>query len=462
MGKWANVIFIGLLLISLASILIYFMTEGFQMDATTMYNEAIARTGASRRISMPDGVSVCKANTNCYSCVNTDEHPGVNCGWCTAAQVCIPRSGIYRLIPEWLMDMINLDPTKDCPPNSANNQDNFIHTKGACKNATCTDYTNCRECAGASACAWSPALDKCFNKAAMAALKAAAASASSSGSNGSNGSNSGSGTELPPDTVIIDSTSCPAPKCSSITDCGQCTNTTGCGYCKDSSTCISINASGSSLGGSSGSTGCAQGSIYTQIYQCPCSTLTKCTDCAQRPGCGYCRTSKKCITTEVYTTPRGGRLEDRRLVPVATEDLGCDVDEVATSASQCVPGQTIPKGGLDARTAADPTDEELARAQDSGLLGGNELNAPAAYLGATGTGAGAVSPPTTYNTVSGNGVVRRLGDSSIPVTAVDSSTGNPIDNYIKMIVRSQLAAQGVPTNEPFQNLVKTVGEFFGH
>ena len=149
-----------------------------------------------------------------------------------------------------------------------------------------------------------------------------------------------------------------------------------------------------------------------------------------------------------------------RNVPIKAENLNCALDEIATSASQCLPGKKLDNIGLDTRTAADPTDADLARAQDSGLLGGNELNAPAEYLGARGAGAGAVSPPRTYNTVSGNGVVRRLGDSSIPVTAVNSSTGNPLDDYIKMIVRSQLAAQGVPTNEPFQNLIQTVSGLF--
>lgn len=444
MGKWANVIFIGLVLVSLASVLIYFMTEGFR----TTQADIGSRMG-------PDGDTVCKVQPNCYSCADDNAHPGVHCGWCTAAQVCIPRSGIYRIVPEWLLNIINLDPTKDCPPNSANNQDNFIYTKGRCSDATCTDYTNCRDCAGALACGWSAALDKCFNKAAIAAAKAAAAAASSPQGSGS-GSGSDSATVIPPDTLTTDSSTCPLPKCSSITDCGQCASTTGCGYCKDSSTCISVNGNGSSLGGSSGSTGCAQGSILTQMYQCPCSTLTKCTDCANRPGCGYCKTSNKCIMTEA---PAG--LDGKtRTVPIAVDDLNCAPDDIATSTSQCVPGATLPNLRLDTRTAGSPSASDLARAQYSGLLGGNELNVPA-YLGATGTGAGAVSPPRTYNTVSGNGVVRRLGDSSIPRTAVNSSTGNPLDDYIKMIVRSQLAAQGIPTNEPFQNLIQTVGGLFG-
>lgn len=154
----------------------------------------------------------------------------------------------------------------------------------------------------------------------------------------------------------------------------------------------------------------------------------------------------------------GARFTHR--VPISATKLNCESDKVATSTTQCVPGATLPNLLLDTRTAADPTADELAMAQDSGLLGGNELNTPGNYSGDKGAGDKPVSPPRTYNTISGNGVVRRLGDSAIPVTAVDSSTGNPLDNYIRNMVRSELAAEGVPMNEPFKNLLGNVGGLF--
>jgi hypothetical protein len=61
-----------------------------------------------------------------------------------------------------------------------------------------------------------------------------------------------------------------------------------------------------------------------------------------------------------------------------------------------------------------------------------------------------VSPQKRYTGVSAPGVWRPLsggnpqgGDS----TGINTS---PLENYVKMLVNSQLAAQGVPTNEPFQ------------
>lgn len=428
MNKWANGIFIGIALICFAVMIGYFFTEGFR---TTMA-EATARMGSNQA----DDAAICAEFKKCSTCTDDTKHVGTHCGWCPAAQACIPRSGMYRLIPSWLMDVINLDPTKDCIASD------FKYSKGQCSDDSCSDYTNCRDCAGALACGWCSASNTCVSKAAMAAQ----ASQSSSGS----GSGSGSGSTVPlcSTSLVSQSGSCPPPVCSEIKDCGQCTNTTGCGYCKDTGTCISIDGNGSSLGGSSGSTGCAQGSIYTQVYQCPCSALTKCTDCAQRPGCGYCTTTSKCITTEAPMGLGG----NSRILPIPTDKLDCASDKIATTTSQCVPGATLPNLLLNTRTARDPTAAELAMAQDSGILGGNELNAPAEYLGARGAGDGAVSPPSTSQYVSGNGVVRRYGATGGPPSAANSTgLGDaPLESYVKMLVTSELAAQGVPTNEPFQ------------
>jgi hypothetical protein len=90
-------------------------------------------------------------------------------------------------------------------------------------------------------------------------------------------------------------------------------------------------------------------------------------------------------------------------------------------------------------------------AADSGLLGGNELNAPP-YNGPRGTGAGAVTAPRTTRYVSGNAVVRRYGDSSVPggISRSADLSASPLEDYVKLLVRSELASEGVPMNEPFQ------------
>jgi hypothetical protein len=85
------------------------------------------------------------------------------------------------------------------------------------------------------------------------------------------------------------------------------------------------------------------------------------------------------------------------------------------------------------------------------LLGGNELNVPP-YAGPRGTGAGAVSPPSTSRYATGNGVLRPYGASGARAPGANPTAlgDSPLESYVKMLVSSELAAQGVPTNEPFQ------------
>ena len=86
------------------------------------------------------------------------------------------------------------------------------------------------------------------------------------------------------------------------------------------------------------------------------------------------------------------------------------------------------------------------------MLPGNELNVPGNYRGPRGAGDGAVSPPKLSNYVSGNAVLRRFGNTGGPPSA-KNATGlgdAPFETYIKMLVSSELAEQGIPTNEPFQ------------
>ena len=68
-----------------------------------------------------------------------------------------------------------------------------------------------------------------------------------------------------------------------------------------------------------------------------------------------------------------------------------------------------------------------------------------------------VSPSTSYPYVGG---ARKHGDRSIPATVRhDPKLGDaPLESYVKMLVASELAAQGVPTNEPFQvNETEAIG-----
>jgi hypothetical protein len=100
-----------------------------------------------------------------------------------------------------------------------------------------------------------------------------------------------------------------------------------------------------------------------------------------------------------------------------------------------------------------PDDKELNLVQDNTALSGLEMNiAGSRGAGVLGTGSGAVSPPKLYTTVSGNGLVRRVGQSSVPFGISKSADlqVSPLEDYVKLLVRSELASEGIPMNEPFQ------------
>lgn len=455
--NWARFFMVVSLLLLVGALAAYFIVEGFQNIYPKLTDEVRSRMRLNPTTGLAlDSETICKVYQSCGDCLDTTKHPGVNCGWCPDARVCIPRSGQYRIIPQWFIDMYQTktsptyDLTKDC------NAKTFIYNKFSCTDTDCSSLLTCLECATTSACGWCASKDTCVNKAAFAAQKAR-------GSGGS-GSIDYLCSENEP---LIDSpaiSTCPPPKCTNIKDCGSCTQTTGCGWCKDSNKCMPLDANqiGAAGGSAGGSMSCPQGSLVSQLFQCPCSGLTRCTDCTGRPGCGYCVKSSKCVNLKRNNLP---------------DEADCTVDGIATSNIECNPGVTeaalAAAGSLPAwlrprRLASvgdilgnvrselgdyKPGDDELNLAQDNSALSGLEMDiAGSKGAGVLGTGSGAVSPPKLYTTVSGNGLVRRVGQSSVPFGISKSADlqASPLEDYVKLLVRSELASEGIPMNEPFQ------------
>jgi len=157
--------------------------------------------------------------------------------------------------------------------------------------------------------------------------------------------------------------------------------------------------------------------------------------------------------TESSTLSPYGNTE---LLPIPPEKIECAQDKLATSAGQCAPGAQL-GGQLGEGSGLNPYKDvpyvsaaELAMAQ-ADLLGGNELNVPP-YSGARGAGDKPVSPTSTSRYATGNGVLRPHGASGArPSGGNPTGLGDaPLESYVKMLVNSQLASQGVPMNEPFQ------------
>jgi hypothetical protein len=218
---------------------------------------------------------------------------------------------------------------------------------------------------------------------------------------------------------------------------------------------MKIDGSGKTVSdGSSGSSDIGLTSVTNEVG-CPCGSLTDCGTCAARPGCGFCGKSKKCVNL------------DRNNIAAAAD---CSPADTQTSPSQCSGsslGWAIGEGkGLNFgdRTAG-PRESNI---EDGGFLQGddpNDLNDPT-YINALrqwngsvrGAGDKPVSPGSTSKYISGNGVVRDITDESIRgLNNSPDLTQSPIENYVRLLVRSELASEGIPIIEPFQNPSEVIG-----
>ena len=229
-------------------------------------------------------------------------------------------------------------------------------------------------------------------------------------------------------TFIYSKAQCPDIKCGTLTNCRDCAGNIKCGWSTDSNSCVAQGGSGVIL--------------VTESGSCPaidCSTLKDCAECTNTTSCGYCNATKSCVTLDKFGVP---------------PPMTCTQDTVLTGPYQC-PGATPPSslsGPVDTRTAPDPTDAQLAAAQDTGFPGANTF--PNAFSGSSRLPESntPVSPATSYTYATAPGVAVNLKSSSIPASVRhDPALGDaPLESYVKMLVNSHLAAQGVPTNEPFQ------------
>jgi len=364
--------------------------------------------GFAVSIYQTDLTSTCAKNTACSTCLANPD-----CGWASdyAAPVagltgvpdgaiiaCIPQSGGN---PSITTNLANLMIKKNGAINTLNK---FIKTKGACTDITCTGMTTCRTCAVYDMCTWQQVTAADGTMSASCINSSTASSADTTHNN------------------IQGVSKCPPPQCSDLTDCQDCTNTTGCSFCSTSVKCLKTTEFGS------GANQCSTANQINVPAKCPCGGFTDCATCSQRVGCGFCKDVKTCVNL------------DRTGMPPANS---CSSDNISTSATQC-PGAVpqlppIPKTP-EGSTAVGPTAADIASAQDngSGIQTVPKVTSP-------------VSPAPSYSVVTAPGVARTIGSSSVPATANSTGLGDaPLESYVKMLVNSQLATQGVPTNEPFQ------------
>jgi len=424
-------------IIILAS-LYHFVYEGFQSSTEARYERRLANwessiNGGSGRLTQSDIAKKCQRNDSCSSCLADQD-----CGWAAdyASPVsgmptikdgtilaCIPQAGGYPFITSPLSDWINMS-------SGAKNLTNFITSLSKCTDVTCSSNMTCAKCAYYQKCTWQQ------KSASDGTVKQTCMDTSSAGS----GSGSGSGASTTVNNITTVSM-CPPPQCADLTDCVECTNATGCSFCTTSGKCLKNSEFGA------GVNQCPISSKIDVPSKCPCGGITDCGICAGRTGCGYCKDTKKCVNLDILGMPPKG---------------SCTPDTIITGAGECSgSGKRLPPP-VDTRKAKDPSATSLNAAGNSGDLtrrhkhyDDDEHHRHGPHRG---DGNNVVRPEEEYNTKKGKmfkkitapGVARGIDDSNIPFSVKKDSLDTPLETYVKELVNSQLAAQGVPTNEPFQ------------
>ena len=133
---------------------------------------------------------------------------------------------------------------------------------------------------------------------------------------------------------------------------------------------------------------------------------------------------------------------------VNIKDCAGGIAGVATSAGQCAPGAKLGNVRSEAGNYKPSASElDLIQSNLPDSEAGRGLNLQGSGVGVIGSKP--VSPATTSQ-VTGNGVAPPRGG---PYTFTNQPNlfTSPFEEYVKVLIRSQLAAEGVPMNEPFQN-----------
>jgi len=259
----------------------------------------------------------------------------------------------------------------------------------------------------------------------------------------------------PVNTFVSDKSDCGDVACEAFRSCRECAGYSKCGWCAGSNTCVPKSADGQSGAPPAGTT--CTGDFVKLTSACPvlpCDKITSCLECAATPGCGYCPSNKKCLKSAMTssTDEKCGK---------QTEN-GFERETLTTSPGQCE-GE-VPKNQVESTKNTDPEWKKnikpyldrLSAAQDNQWSEGGGTDAQdTAASGETGeTGETDITAP---------GSTRPLGSSSERPNFPDNvsvSDDRPFETYVQMLVRSEMAAQGVRTNEPFhvQQVIQNVSK----
>jgi hypothetical protein len=247
-------------------------------------------------------------------------------------------------------------------------------------------------------------------------------------------------------------------QCSTIKNCRDCAQAQRCGWVDNGAD--SVCGERAAVGGASAAASVtvpAGKTFVTTAATCParaCDQITDCAECATTPNCGFCEVKKKCLR---LSRPPGDTTPLEKCEKVET----VSGQEVKTPQVAIISRTQCPAERADTTLTqrSEQSDYkasagELAKIQDD-LLDGNEA-APAGAVQTVPATGGAVSPPAMKDSVGAPGVSRLLGSGgsvsgSWPAAASLDGQGGAFESYVQMLVKSELAGQGIRTNEPFKS-----------
>ena len=142
--------------------------------------------------------------------------------------------------------------------------------------------------------------------------------------------------------------------CSTSTTCAACAGRVGCGWCGATGQCVTSNAAGT--GPASGA--CASAWAYTTTACTaappdPCASSTSCGSCTGRGTCGWCRSTRRCMTgTGAGANPTYGTCDSwawtRNQCPAPTDscrsESGCSGCIRRSSCGWCEDSDTCHSG----------------------------------------------------------------------------------------------------------------------
>jgi hypothetical protein len=322
---------------------------------------------------------------------------------------------------------------------------------GSDPQARCKAHTSCGDCVRDTTCGWCPTAKKCVLKAGGRPVVP------------NDPTTKAPEFKCPMEEFVQRLDQCSDFTCGSLTNCADCSSMNKCGWCGDSQKCLEKTSNNTPVNPQNLTCGLA--TFVVSPEKCPatdCGELKDCKTCAGTKPCGWCPKEKKCVTEVRWGDASAATCKANEFVifpslcdakPLDEKgDITVGSNEVQKRFEDALEGRTdmtrpeagltytAPDGGADLQTQIGGLDQ---------IPGG--LTTPGQYSrgGPSGTGTTDAGPVVTAPGIvtGGTGGVRPLRQFG---TGAISPTGlGPFEEYIQVLVRSELASQGIPTNEPF-------------